>query len=452
MNMQEKFLQYWKQSFPQLPLTQTHVILAVSGGIDSVVLAHLLHTAQISYTIAHCNFQLRGEESNRDEAFVRRLAASFNTEIAVMHFDTANWAEQHKMAIQEAARQLRYQWFQEVAAGVQHDGPVVVATAHHANDNIETLLMNFFRGTGVSGLHGILPVQQQLIRPLLFATREAIQAYAREHELQWAEDSSNASDKYTRNFFRLQLIPAVRSVFPAVEENLLHNIERFREVEYLYQQAVTAQLQKLVEYKGNEVHIPVFKLLKATPLHTLLWEVIKPYRFSAAQVDEVKKLIDTGHNGSYIASETHRIIKNRNWLIIAPVEGGIAQHVVVEKDMKEVSFKEGIVQLECKAIEATAIHEQPATVALLDASEIAFPLLLRPWKQGDYFYPLGMQKKKKVSRFLIDQKLSAVQKEKVWVVEMNKKIIWVVGRRIDDRFKIRPSTKEAIQLTWQPVV
>lgn len=443
-----RFQQYWKNHFNHLPAHQTHVILAVSGGIDSVVLAHLLHTAGITFSLAHCNFGLRGEESERDEAFVRNMAVIYGTEVHVQRFDTAQWAQQQKMAIQEAARVLRYTWFEQLWGGLPH-APRAVATAHHANDSIETLLMNFFRGTGISGLHGILPVQGHVIRPLLFATREEIKNYAAEHQLQWVEDSSNASGKYTRNYFRLQLIPALQQVFPGVEDNLLQNIERFNEVETLYHQAVALQLEKLIEPKGAEQHIPVYKLLKATPLHTLVWELISPFQFTAAQTEEVKKLLTTGQQGSYISSPTHRIIRNRNWLIIAPIQQEEAKHIVVEAGQTNVLFPQGQIQLQL-SLQAPSEKEmqQPAHVALFDAADITFPLLLRPWKQGDYFYPLGMQKKKKINRFLIDLKLSATEKERVWVLEMNHKIIWVVGRRIDNRFKITPQTRQVLTLTY----
>ncbi|BAV04649.1 tRNA(Ile)-lysidine synthase [Filimonas lacunae] len=452
MNVPERFMQSWKQRFPHLPSGQCHVLLAVSGGIDSVVLAHLLHIASINFTILHCNFGLRGQESIRDEEFVRSLGQQFQVPVWVQPFNTVQWAQQHKMAIQEAARVLRYNWFAQMAREKEAAGPVAIATAHHANDNIETLLMNFFRGTGIQGLHGIQPMQGNLIRPLLFATREEIVQYAAQHGLQWVEDSSNASEKYTRNYFRLQLIPALKNIFPAVEDNLLHNIERFNEVEMLYTQAVTQQLAKLVEHKGNEIHIPIFKLLKTEPMHTLLWEIIRPCQFTAAQVEEVKKLMYTGHNGSYIASPTHRIIKNRNWLIIAPAVTETAKHVVVEQQGSVVVFKEGTLLTALQVAQpAEAETQNSPLVAMLDAKDIEFPLLLRPWKQGDYFYPLGMQKKKKINRFLIDQKLSATDKEKVWVLEMNQKIIWIVGRRIDNRFKVKPATQNVLICTYQPI-
>lgn len=459
MNVTEQFLQYWRQRFMHLPAGHP-VVLAISGGIDSVVLADLLSQSSIAFVLAHCNFGLRGAESDRDEAFVKTLAGKYRCPVLVKRFDTAAYAQEHKMAIQEAARVLRYTWFEELINNKSQEAgegkgalrqPVAIATAHHANDNIETLLMNFFRGTGISGLHGIQPVQGKIIRPLLFARREAIAAYAQEHGLEWVEDSSNASEKYTRNFFRLQLIPSLQKIFPQVEDNLLHNLDRFNEVEQLYRQAVDTQLKKLPEVKGNEVHIPIYKLLKAVPFHTLLWEIIHPFHFTAAQVDEVKKLIDTGHNGSYLSSSTHRIIKNRNWLVIAPLQTETAQHIAIAGE-GIVVFHTGSLELTVSNVSDVDVQQSTTAVALLDMDRITFPLLLRPWKQGDYFYPLGMKKKKKVSRLLIDLKLSATDKEKVWVVEMDKKIIWIVGRRIDERFKILPHTQKVLQLRYKPGV
>ncbi|GGH58108.1 tRNA(Ile)-lysidine synthase [Filimonas zeae] len=443
-----RFQQYWKKHFNHLPAGNTHVILAVSGGIDSVVLAHLLHTTGITFSLAHGNFGLRGEESERDEAFVRNMGVQYGVEVHVQRFATAQWTQQQKVSIQEAARILRYTWFEQIWSRLPH-APRAVATAHHANDSMETLLMNFFRGTGISGLHGIQPVQGHIIRPLLFATRQEISSYAVQHQLQWVEDSSNASDKYTRNYFRLQLIPGLQQVFPEVEENLLQNIERFTEVEMLYRQAVSQQLEKLVEQKGAEQHIPIYKLLKATPLHTLLWEMIRPFQFTAAQTEEVKKLLTTGGQGSYITSATHRIIKNRNWLIIAPVKVEEAEHIIIEDFAGNSLFSQGSIQMQLSEQPmAEKEMQQPPQVGLFDADAIQFPLLLRPWKTGDYFYPLGMQKKKKINRFLIDLKLSATDKEKTWVLVMNEKIIWVVGRRIDNRFKVTPHTKRVLKLTY----
>ena len=467
MNLLQQFKENWQQQYPGLPMSSGRPVLAVSGGIDSVVLTDLLHKSGVNFIIAHCNFQLRGEESNRDQAFVEALGKKYNQEVLVKHFNTAEFAQQEKCSIQEAARTLRYTWFNELASHTKNLSSVIghlsspIITAHHANDNIETLLMNFFRGTGISGLHGILPQQGNLIRPLLFAKREQIAAYAATEQLTWVEDASNASEKYTRNFFRLQLIPAIKNVFPQVEDNLLHNIDRFKESELLYKQAVDAQLKKLVEPKGNELHIPILKLLKTPAAHTLLWEIVQPLNFSAAQTAEIMKLLQHGQNSSYIASTTHRAIKNRNWLILAPLPTEQAQHIIIEATDKKVIFKEGTLHLSQISDQRSANQqiENPTSaicksanegIALLDAAKLQFPLLLRPWKQGDYFYPLGMAKKKKVSKFLIAQKLSATRKEKVWVLEMDKKIVWITGIRIDDRFKITANTSSMLKISLEP--
>jgi tRNA(Ile)-lysidine synthase len=455
----QRFQQYIQKQFHLHP-NNTKLILAVSGGVDSIVSTDLVAKSGFDFIIAHCNFQLRGEESNRDEIFVRSLENKYGKQVLVKTFDTEKYAAENKISIQEAARKLRYGWFdqliidngqlknennQQSIFNIQYS--TYLATAHHANDNIETLLINFFRGTGISGLHGIPSKQGKIIRPLLFAKREEILAYAKENNLQWVEDSSNASNKYTRNFFRLQIIPSIKEVYPNVEDNLLHNIERLKETEALYQEAIQQRLKKLCEQKGDEVHIPILKLQKNEPLNTIIWEIIKQYNFHATQVDEVKKLFDA-ENGSYIASSSNRIIKNRNWFIIAPIDTEQAQNILIEEADKKIKFESGI--LELKKLETTNYKLQTDNnVATLDAKEIKFPLLLRKWKQGDYFYPLGMKKKKKLSKFFIDQKLSKTEKEKVWVVEMNKKILWVIGYRIDERFKITSSTKEALRLIWK---
>ena len=468
----QQFQQYIKEQF-HVHTNNAKLILAVSGGIDSVVLTDLVYKTGFDFMIVHCNFQLRGEESERDEKFVRALQNKYEKEVLVKRFDTKEYASQNKTSIQEAARELRYNWFEELVNGQClpagqagsmvndraekniHHSPltIYIVTAHHANDNIETLLINFFRGTGISGLHGIPSKQGKIIRPLLFAKREEITAYAKENNLQWVEDTSNLSDKYTRNFFRLQLIPAIKEVFPNAEDNLLHNIERFKEVETLYQQAIQQHLKKLIEQKENEIHIPVLKLQKSESINTIIWEIIKEYNFHAAQVEEVKKLFNA-ENGSYIASDSHRIIKNRNWLIIAPLQTEETQNILIEENDKKVKFENGI--LEFEKLQTTNYKLQTTNlIASLDAKQIKFPLLLRKWKQGDYFYPLGMQNlpagrrgKKKLSKFFIDQKLSKTEKEKVWVIEMNKKILWVIGYRIDDRFKITNNTKEVLRITF----
>jgi tRNA(Ile)-lysidine synthase len=452
MNLLQKFQAHWQQNFTQLSPANSHLLLAVSGGVDSVVLVDLVHKAGFPFTIAHANFRLRGEESTRDEEFVRSLGDKYNQEVLIRHFDTQQYATDQKISIQEAARDLRYGWFAALLIPYQKDPEQSgwILTAHHADDNIETLLMHFFRGTGIQGLTGIPSIQKDrsLVRPLLGFRKQELLQYANDNGLPFVEDSSNASDKYTRNFFRNTLLPQIREVFPQAEENLLHNIERFSETAFLYRQSVEQHLKKLVEQKDNEWHIPVLKWKKTEPLYSISWELIRPYGFTAAQTDEVIRLLDA-ENSSYISSPTHRIIKNRNWMIISPLEEHIAQHILIEEDEKTVGFEHGSLRLQ--HISGAGDISNSLTEAFLDRKDIRFPLLLRRWKQGDYFYPLGMQKKKKLSRFFIDQKLSRTEKEKAWVLESDKKIVWVVGYRIDNRYRITGKTKEILHLRYLPM-
>lgn len=464
------------------------LLVAVSGGLDSVVLCELLSRAGFDFVIAHCNFRLRGEESDRDERFVIQVAEKYGKKVFVKAFETSVYAAEQKLSIQVAARQLRYDWFREV---LEDWGGGIVLTAHHLDDNIETLLMNFFKGTGIAGLRGMLPRQGVVVRPLLFTGRGALQQFALEAGLTWVEDSSNESDKYTRNYFRHRIIPGIQEVFPNALQNLAENTSRFREIELIYRRAVDQQLKKLLEHRGNEVFIPVLKLKLSVPLSTLVYEMITPFGFSAQQTSSVIALLDSG-SGKYVVSSTHRILRNRDWLIISPLKTMEAANILIEAGDTSVVYEQGqlaLRQLSSAEVpaevsgsspvrSATGSKEGPATapkqvpaatpkqvsaaspkrvssagpgnpVAWLDAADIQFPLLLRKWQAGDYFYPLGMRKKKKLARFFIDSKLSIADKEKIWVLEMNKKIVWVIGLRIDDRFRIGDRTKQVLKIEWQ---
>jgi tRNA(Ile)-lysidine synthase len=462
MNLLENFIQHLTQfSFIQPKQKQ---LLAVSGGVDSVVLCDLLYNAGYDFVIAHCNFQLRGAESERDEQFVRSLGETYFKKVLVQKFETEKYATDSKVSIQIAARRLRYDWFRAIInshqvpvnnetknrESIDHSFlvPQYILTAHHANDNIETVLMNFFKGTGIAGLHGILPVQGKVFRPLLFAKKEELLDYATRNHLTYVEDSSNLTDKYSRNFLRQHLFPILKQIYPSVEDNLLKNIERFTEAEELYKQAVEQHKKKLLEVKGSEIHIPVLKLQKTPPVSTMVYEIIKDFNFNANQVAEVVRLLES-ETGKYVLSSSHRIIKNRKWLIISPIVATEALNILIEENDKQVIFSNGELLLKTFKVESHLQISTDKNIAAVNQGLIVFPLLLRKWKQGDYFYPLGMKKKKKLSRFLSDQKLSKTEKENIWVLEMNKKIVWIVGLRIDDRFKITPATKEVLELKIQ---
>ncbi len=434
-------------SYHHLFTKDYQLLLAVSGGVDSVVLVDLCAKAGYTFSIAHCNFQLRGAESDADEALVQKLGKTYNVTVYTKRFHTAAFALEQKISIQEAARVLRYEWFDELLSA-NYYRLLAVLTAHHADDNNETLLMNFFRGTGLHGLTGIPVSYGHIKRPLLSFTKDELVAYAKENNLQWREDASNQSSRYTRNFFRNEIIPQIEYVYPQVKENLQDNIQRFKEIEQLYQLSTQLIIKKLCKQKGAELHIPVKQLLQYNN-RALIYEIIKPYGFTEKQIDEVQKLCEAG-SGKYVESPAlnFRIIKHRHWLIIAPVKEHDAVHYVLDGPGR-YDFGSGMleVKLQSKITDAVPAASQ---IAFLDASKAEFPLLLRKWKEGDYFYPLGMTKKKKLARFFIDQKLSTPEKEKVWVLESNQRIVWVVGMRIDERVKLRPTSTSVLRIALNP--
>lgn len=436
------------------------LLIAVSGGVDSVVLCELCKQAEFDFAIAHCNFQLRGAESERDEQFVRNLGKKYGVEVFVKKFKTEKYAAESKLSTQEAARNLRYEWFEELMNSqlsivnvgnpensIRHSPFTInLLTAHHADDNAETITMNFFRGTGLHGLTGIQSKNGYIKRPLLEFSKDELLIFAKENNLEFVEDSSNQSSKYTRNYFRNEIFPAVGKIYPQVKDNLLDNINRFKEIEKLYQLSVGELKKKICKQKGNEIHIPVNKLMSYNN-KALIYEIIHPFNFQEKQVEELIKLADSD-SGKYITSpdNQYRIIKHRLWFIISPVVATGSVNIIIEEGDKQVLFALGNINID------STLNNKPSTsndIATLDAKEVKFPLLLRKWKTGDYFYPLGMKKKKKVSRFLIDSKLSKTEKENIWVVESKQRICWIVGHRIDDRFKLTSASKEVLKLTYQ---
>lgn len=448
MNLKQRFETYLKQHV--LLDNNSILILAVSGGSDSMVLADLCKNTGYEIVLAHANFQLRGAESNRDQLFVESYAKEKHLRLFVEIFDTVKFAQQHSLGIQEAARSLRYTWLNSLADKLYMETgrPTYILTAHHADDQIETLLIHFFRGTGLKGLTGIPEKNGRIIRPLLGFSKNELLLFLSENKIQFVEDSSNLSSDYTRNFFRNEIIPAIENVYPSVKENLMDNIRRFKSTASLYKETLTPLLSKLLVQKGNEKQISIAALMKYKN-DTLIYELIHPYGFREGHIEELKKL-STAVSGSFIeAAITHyRIIKHRNHFIIAPpapTESGI---VLIAESDKDVTYESGKLHLEMKSEKPISLSAD-SNIALLDAKEIIFPLILRKWQSGDYFYPLGMRKKKKIARFLIDMKLSKSQKEKIMVLECNKRILWVVGYRIDDRFKITNASKKILEIKYR---
>ncbi len=415
------------------------ILAAVSGGVDSMVMIDLLLKCNISFAVAHCNFQLRGAESDGDEELVANWCVKNNINIHQIKFPTGERAAEWKKGTQETARILRYEWFS--ALRTEH-GYVKTATAHHADDNVETLLINLCRGTGIAGLHGILPDANGIIRPLLFAQKAELATWAAAQNVPYREDASNAGDDYLRNAIRHKLVPVLDELFPNATAQINESIMRFHEVEELYEKAIKVEKKRLIEQRGKDYYIPLRKLKLAKPLNTICYELIKAFDFSAAQVPHVLALISAS-SGRVVNSPTHRIIRDREFLVITALPGQATDFHLVE-------------QVPCTIVTATSeftfsVKDTPdnlpkePNIACIDLAALEFPLILRKWKIGDYFYPLGMSmKKKKVSRILINDKVPLHKKEQVYVLECQKKIIWLTGFRLDERFKVTSKTKQVL--------
>lgn len=438
-NIITRFLNYIKEK--QLTQKGDKLLLAVSGGSDSMVLSDLFYRTGFSFGIAHCNFKLREKDAERDEAFTEKYASEIQVPFHVIRFDTKAYAAERGLSIEEAARELRYNWFEEIR---KQYGYTFVATAHHQNDNVETLLLNFFKGTGIRGLHGIPPKNGRVIRPMLFMSKEEVKSYIHAHHITYVEDVTNASTVYTRNYLRHHIIPELEKRFPDLINQMNGNIQRFSEAEELYRQAVEAHRKKLIERNGTELFIPILKLKKSRPLNTVAYEIFKDYNFSYKQSQQILALMDK-EPGRMVYSATHQLLRDRKWFILSPVSSGKKTQVMIEENNRSITVEN--IRLTLTKVGAHGFVITPdASVAALDADKITFPLQLRKWKPGDYFYPLGMRKKKKLSRFFIDLKLSLFEKEKIWVLLSGPRILWVVGLRIDDRFKVTKKTQRILKI------
>lgn len=454
MDLFQAFANHWKEKLAGTVNPDSLLLLAISGGIDSVVLAQLIARSGFKFEMAHMNFQLRGAESERDELFVRKLAQQLEVKLHVQRVDTTIFATEHKLSVQEAARELRYQWFAELRTDIltaaahenKKQSGCWILTAHQADDNIETLLLHLFRGTGLEGLSGIQPVRKKeaLIRPLLPFYKKELAAYAVEQELSYVEDSSNATDHYTRNKLRQHLMPVLQELFPEVAKQLTGNIDRFREGLQIYRTAVQQQIDRITIRQGEELHIPIQSWKQLNPLSTFTWEIIHPFGFHAAQIPEIIKLLEA-ETGKFCQSATHRIIRNRKHLVIAPLSDQLPSVISIAENDQTILFSGGTIEQTTIAYERIPM-DTPANEIYISTAELKYPLLLRKWQQGDYFYPLGLNKKKKISKFLIDLKLSITDKEKVFVLTSQDKIIWVVGLRLDHRFRLQATSGEAMHL------
>jgi tRNA(Ile)-lysidine synthase len=415
------------------------ILLAVSGGIDSMVMAHLFLRMNYSCGIAHCNFSLRGAESDGDEQLVRGYAEKNNLPFYSIKFQTKDYAKEHGLSVQMAARELRYTWFEEIRQKEKFD---LIAVAHNLNDNIETLLINLTRGTGLTGLTGIRPFSGKIIRPLLFATRKSISEYSSHYNVEFREDRSNADTKYTRNKIRHLVIPVLKEINPAVEATLNDTAERLAGLNDIIAGYVKQVSDAITSKSDNYIYLNINKLEEYLPNRSLIFEIFREYGVGGAQVNELLNLLN-GKTGNVLYTATHRLIRNRDEIIIT---GKSARDDEPESftDADSLLTSSLISSVETVPTDGSFVVPHDPSIACLDHDSVKFPVTIRKWRLGDFFIPLGMSHKKKLSDYFIDRKYSIPEKENKRVLESDGKIAWIIGDRIDDRFKITPGSKNAL--------
>lgn len=419
-----------------------NLLVAVSGGMDSVVLCHLLQKGQYKFSIAHCNFNLRGQESDQDEAFVQKLAKKLKVPCFTKSFDAAGFATQNKLSIQMAARELRYSWFQEIARDQSFD---FILTAHHQSDLAETILLNLIRGTGIAGLHGIKPLQGIIARPLLFAGREEIMKFVAEEQVTWREDSSNESTKYNRNFVRKEILPLIKQLNPGFEETLKETVEKVLAVENLLSDEVGV-LRSNLKREKEFTEISYENLKQDKNLSIKLYEILKDFNFNYSQTKSIVSSIGR-ESGKQFESSTHTLVNDRNRFIIT--KKSLEQFSSLEIYNPQEIFTWDNKSIKVKEFPAANFKiKTNKNFACVNAEKIKFPLVLRKWKEGDWFIPLGMNKKKKLSDFFIDEKIPLNLKDKVRVLVSDGSIVYIVGMRVDDRFKITEETTSVYEIEY----
>jgi tRNA(Ile)-lysidine synthase len=422
------------------------LLVALSGGIDSVALVYLLKTAGYKFAIAHCNFQLRAE-ANADEEFCRQIAIQHQTPFHTVRFNTQQCASANKISIQMAARQLRYQWFEQIRQQHQYTH---IALAHHQNDTIETILLNLVRGTGIAGLHGILPANGYLVRPMLCFTRIEIEEIVAGNKLPYVEDSSNASVKYARNKIRHEVVPKLKELNPSLEQTFENNLKHFRELEQLLEIKVSTIKEQLFVSNGDEIHIPTDEVKLLIPQRLLLFKLLQEYGFNETTVDDIIASLDK-HSGRTFESPTgYLLVLDRGKLMLSKKQIEVVEAITITADDDALSygnFKLGILQDGTPLI----VTDNPLAVSV-DSDKLIYPLTMRSWQQSDHFFPLGMKGRKKLSDFFINQKIPLHQKNAIpLLINGNDELIWVGGYRCDERYKVTDNTKKVTIFELLPI-
>jgi tRNA(Ile)-lysidine synthase len=438
--MLQRFQQHIESEFNFLQ--DSKLLIAVSGGIDSVVLAHLSTWIGFDFAICHCNFQLRGEESDGDESFVKSLARDLGVSVFTTHFETEHYAQENKLSIQVAARNLRYNWFYTLLEEESYD---YVLTAHNTNDNLETFLINLSRGTGLEGLTGIPPINKQSVRPLLNFSRDDIMMFAIKNGIVWREDRSNASIKYVRNKVRHKILPILKEINPHLLETFKNTLEHLNESQEIVKEKVEDISKKILTVEDNLLTFNINRLKKLQNTKAYLYQVLHSYGFT--EWNDVVDLLDA-QPGKQLFSKTHRLLKDRGVLILTTITKDLLAFKPIKINADTVQISEPI-RLEFLKTELDATSDNHAI--LVDKDLLKYPLSVRKWGYGDYICPTGMKGSKKLSQLFKDKKLSLIDKEKIWLLtDAEDSILWVIGLRQDRRFAASETTQNRLKISYTP--
>ncbi|MBP1664562.1 MAG: tRNA(Ile)-lysidine synthetase [Bacteroidetes bacterium] len=425
----------------QLLTPKGRVIVGVSGGVDSVVMLNMLTVSGYDCVVAHCNFHLRGKESDRDEQFVTDLSQKYGLIFKKVDFDTVNYAKRHKISIEMAARDLRYDWFAGLLKEMRAEA---IAVAHHSDDSIETMLINSIRGSGLRGLYGIDERNGNIIRPMLSCSREEIENYARKNSLNYVVDSTNAASDYLRNKFRNDILPALAAINPSVKVTFLENMNRLHGAWKIYDQKIREIKEEICFTKDNQLYIDLKKLKQQADVTTVLFELLQPYHFKNSIVEDIVDGLKN-NSGAKFYSDSHCVLKDRIYLIVKENKINSDIEYSIDKETRNITEPVSMEFREFLKTDDFQFSRKPDTVHI-DADKLKYPLLLRPWRKGDTFYPFGMTSKKKVSNFFIDQKINRFHKDDIWLLISDGEIIWIAGLRLDNRFRITEETRNIVEI------
>ena len=435
--MKEQIQQYIIQH--QLLSGEKPVVVGISGGADSVALLHILVSLGYKCIAAHCNFNLRGDESSRDEQFTTDFTQRLQVPLCKISFETNKYAQENRLSVEMAARELRYRWFEELLNTYDADA---VAVAHHRDDSVETLLINLTRGSGLTGLTGIKPKNGNVVRPLLCVSREDIYAYIENNGLEYVTDSSNSSDIYTRNFIRLKVIPLLEEINPSVKASLARTANHLYDASLIYNHSIE-EARKVITQNNR---LSISALLSFPAPATILYEMLKPYGFSRTVCESIFTVLDKD-SGKIFYSSTHRLLKDRSDLLIDVLSGEDNRAYLINLEDDNVDLPVEL-KPEIVVIKESYQIEKDKKFAYFDFDKLSFPLVLRHWQEGDWFVPFGMKGKKKVSDYFSDKKFSLFDKEKTWLLCSGQDVIWIVGERTDNRYRIEKTTKRVLKLKF----